>query len=216
MGKGTGKLCGKNLNYIIISNNTARQLGITPYVYSVSFDVSRQDEPEIKRKLQELLAEWNQETESYTSYYLTAKSDILAEEKSYILAVRVVMGVFNGVLMLFAVLGYCNTVVTGIVERRVEFAIMRSIGMTGKQLKEMLIWEGIFYSCCVEGLLISLGNAVLMMTGIVMRRNMLYFAYRFPTIEFLCYFILLLGISVGIPLVVYGGEKIKSNGRWCG
>ena len=86
------------------------------------------------------MAEFNQETESYPQYYLIAKSDILAEERSYILAVRVVTGIFNGVLVLFAVLGYCNIVITGIIERQAEFAIMRSVGMTRKQLKEMLIW----------------------------------------------------------------------------
>lgn len=196
---------GKNLNYIIISNATAEQLGITPHVYSVSFDVNPQQEPEIKRKLQELLAGWNQETESYTSYYLTAKSDILAEEQSYILAVKVVMGVFNGVLMLFAVLGYCNIVITGILERRMEFAIMRSIGMTRKQLKKMLIWEGVFYSCCILGLLVSLGNVVLFVTGILMSRNTLYFVFHFPALELLCFLILLFGISIGIPLAAYGG-----------
>lgn len=202
---------GKNLNYIIISNNTARQLGVTPYVYSVSFDVSPQEEPEIKRKLQELLAEWNQETEGYTSYYLTAKSDILAEEQSYILAVKVVMGVFNGVLMLFAVLGYCNIVITGMVERRMEFAIMRSVGMTRKQLKEMLIWEGVFYSCCTMGLLLSLGNVILIVTGFIMRNNTSYFTYHFPALAFLCFLILLIGISIGIPLVAYGYESKEST-----
>lgn len=201
---------GKNLNYIIISNNTAEQLGITPYLYSVSFDVGPQEEPEIKRKLQELLAEWNQETEGYTSYYLTAKSDILAEEQSYILAVKVVMGVFNGVLMLFAVLGYCNIVITGMVERRMEFAIMRSIGMTRKQLKEMLIWEGVFYSCCTMGVLLSLGNVILMVTGSIMRKNILYFTYRFPTLVFWGFLILLLGISIGMPLAAYSSESKES------
>ncbi|MCH5344851.1 MAG: ABC transporter permease [Acetatifactor sp.] len=201
---------GKNLNYIIINNNTARQLGITPYVYSISLDVSKQDEPEIKRKLQELLAEWNQGTESYTSYYLTAKSDLLAEEQSYIQAVRVVMGVFNGVLMLFAFLGYCNTVITGMVERRMEFAIMRSVGMTRKQLKEMLIWEGVFYSCCIMGLLFSLGNAILIILEFIVRKNILYFSYHFPALELLCFLILLLGISIVIPLAAYCGESTKS------
>lgn len=201
---------GKNLNYIIISNNTAKQLEITPYIYSIAFNTSQQGEPEIKRKLQGILAEFNQETESYPQYYLIAKSDILAEERSYILAVRVVMGIFNGVLVLFAVLGYCNIVITGIIERRMEFAIMRSVGMTRKQLKEMLIWEGIFYCCCITGLSLSLGNTILITTGAIMRKNIRYFTYNFPMSALLCFLILLLVISIGIPLAAYSGEGKRS------
>lgn len=193
---------GKNLNYIIISSANAERLEMTPFVYSVIFDVSQQDEPEMKRKLQELLASWNQETEGYVSYYLTAKSDILAEEQSYIQAARMVMGVFQGALIVFAVLGYCNMVITGMVERRMEFAIMRSVGMTRKQLKKMLIWEGVFYSGCIMGALISLGNVVLFVTGSLMRQNISYFVFHFPVQE-LCYFLILLfGISMGIPLLI--------------
>ncbi len=201
---------GKNLNYIIISNNMASQLGITPYTYAVAFDVSKEEEPEIKRKLQGVLAEFNQETENYAKYYLTAKSDILAVEQSYILAVRVVMGVFNGVLMLFAVLGYCNIVITEMVERRMEFAIMRSVGMTRRQLKEMLIWEGVFYSGCIVGLLLSLGSVILNVTGIIMRKQISYFTYHFPLSAVLCFLILLLGICIGIPLAVYSSERKES------
>lgn len=200
---------GKNLNYIIISDYTAGQLGIVPYTYSVSFDVNSRKEPEIKRKLQNILAQLNQETEYYTPYYLISKSEILAEEQSYILAVRGAMGVLNGVLMLFAILGYGSTVMAGLLERQTEFTIMRSIGMTRKQLRQMLMWEGIFYSGCTGGLLLSVGNIILIVAEIAIHRNISYFTYYFPIFEFLCCFTLILGISIGIPFVVYDSEKCR-------
>lgn len=202
---------GSNLNYIVLSEATAGRLGMTPYVYSVSFDVNRKEEPEIKRKLQNLLAEWNQGDSGYSSYYLTARSDILAEEQGYILAVRVVMGVFDGMLMLFAILGYSNIVIMGMVERRTEFTIMRSLGMTRKQLKKMLIWEGVFYSCCVIGLLFCFGNVILIAIGSVMSKNVLYFTYQFPMLEWLVFLVLLLCISIGIPLAVYKKQSSTAD-----
>ena len=39
-----------------------------------------------------------------------------------------------------------------------EFAIMRSVEMTRKQLKEMLIWEGVFYSKLYYGVIIKPGE----------------------------------------------------------
>ncbi len=200
---------GKNLNYIIISEHTAGQLGIDPYVYSVSFNVGRWEEPEIKAKLQDILAGFNREAERYTAYYLVAKSDILAEEQSYILAVRGVMGFFNGALLLFAVLGYGNMVLAGLLERQREFVILRCIGMTGKQLRRMLIWEGIFYSCCIKGLLLSLGNVILMMTGMIMRRNTSYFVYLFRRLNFCVILFCSWGLALGARLLYMAVEDVN-------
>lgn len=48
------------------------------------------------------------------------------------------------VIALIGVLNYINTVLTGVITRRIEFALLESIGMTKKQLKKMLIYEGLY------------------------------------------------------------------------
>ncbi|GGF61392.1 efflux ABC transporter permease [Paenibacillus albidus] len=48
------------------------------------------------------------------------------------------------VIALIGVLNYVNTVLTGVISRRNEFAVLESIGMTKKQLKRMLIYEGLY------------------------------------------------------------------------
>ncbi|MFR2606481.1 MAG: FtsX-like permease family protein [Waltera sp.] len=35
---------------------------------------------------------------------------------------------------------------TGILSRRREFAVLQAVGMTNRQLKTMLIYEGLFYA----------------------------------------------------------------------
>ncbi len=47
---------------------------------------------------------------------------------------------------LVGVLKFFNAVLTGILTRRREFAVLQSIGMTGKQLKRMLVYEGLLYA----------------------------------------------------------------------
>ncbi len=50
------------------------------------------------------------------------------------------------VIALVGVLNFINSMVTAIVARRREFAMIQSVGMTKKQLCRMLVYEGLFYA----------------------------------------------------------------------
>lgn len=55
-------------------------------------------------------------------------------------------GVLCFVVAVIGILNFLNAILTGIITRRREFAMLQSIGMTGKQLKTMLVWEGLLYA----------------------------------------------------------------------
>ncbi|WP_170948008.1 FtsX-like permease family protein [Paenibacillus sp. 7516] len=48
------------------------------------------------------------------------------------------------VIAMIGILNYINTVLTGVISRRNEFAILESIGMTKKQAKKVLVYEGFY------------------------------------------------------------------------
>ncbi|MEC0167193.1 FtsX-like permease family protein [Paenibacillus graminis] len=48
------------------------------------------------------------------------------------------------IIALIGVLNYINTVITGVITRKNEFALLESIGMTKRQLKKVLVYEGLF------------------------------------------------------------------------
>ena len=50
------------------------------------------------------------------------------------------------ILALIGILNFINTMVTSVLSRRQEFAMMEAVGMTGRQLKQMLCFEGGFYA----------------------------------------------------------------------
>ena len=50
------------------------------------------------------------------------------------------------VIALVGVLNFVNSMVTAIVSRKREFAVIQSVGMTKKQLCRMLAYEGLFYA----------------------------------------------------------------------
>lgn len=52
-------------------------------------------------------------------------------------------GALSVILALIGILNFINAIVTGIYARKREFAMMQAVGMTGRQLKAMLIWESV-------------------------------------------------------------------------
>ena len=55
-------------------------------------------------------------------------------------------GALSFIVGLVGVLNFFNAILTGITVRKREFAVLQSIGMTGKQLKTMLVYEGLLYA----------------------------------------------------------------------
>ncbi len=53
-------------------------------------------------------------------------------------------GVTSLIIGAIGILNFINAMLTSIISRRREFAMLQSIGMTNKQLNKMLILEGVF------------------------------------------------------------------------
>ena len=60
-------------------------------------------------------------------------------------------GALSFIVGLVGVLNFFNAILTGILARKRELAVLQSIGMTGKQLKTMLVYEGLFYALLHSG-----------------------------------------------------------------
>ena len=80
---------------------------------------------------------------------------------------------------LVGILNFFNAILTGILTRRREFAVLQSIGMTGSQLKEMLISEGLLYTLGAVALSLGLTAALGPLTGSVLENLFWFFDYRF-------------------------------------
>ena len=55
-------------------------------------------------------------------------------------------GILCAIIGLVGLLNFFNAMMTGILSRRREFAVLQAVGMTNRQLKTMLIYEGLFYA----------------------------------------------------------------------
>ena len=50
------------------------------------------------------------------------------------------------IIALVGVLNFVNSMITAIVSRKREFAMIQSVGMTKRQLRRMLVYEGLYYA----------------------------------------------------------------------
>lgn len=140
------------------------------------------------------------------------KIDTLQEMKDYIVSNRLVLGALCAVLLLMGIVNYMDVTITGLMVRKKEFAVMESIGLTRRQLKKMLILEGIFYSLIISILTGVLGGGVFFLIGRLMRQKMEYFVIQYPIVEFAGCVITLFLSCIAIVLFLYwkyGEESIS-------
>ncbi len=110
-----------------------------------------------------------------------------------------------GIVLILAVIGvmnYVNTSVGNIQSRRKEISIMESVGMSERQVRKMLMWEGIFYTGGVMFLTLTVGLGITY--AIYQSMNYMGAAFWFPVVPFLIACVLLLTVCIAVPLLAYG------------
>lgn len=123
---------------------------------------------------------------------------------------RLVGGVLCAILALIGILNFVNSMTTSILSRHKELAMLQSVGMTGRQVKRMLMYEGIGYSAL--GFFCSLILSALGSLTVVrmMGAKLSYFTWYFTlTPVFLCIIPLIL-ITAFVPLVCYNKMAQKT------
>ncbi len=80
---------------------------------------------------------------------------------------------------------------------------MQSIGMTDKQLRKMVVFEGLYYAAAT--IIVSLVLGILFSYGVIggVVGNLWFFSYKFTIIPLLMAYPALLVLSVIIPYVAF-------------
>lgn len=112
-------------------------------------------------------------------------------------------GVLSLIVGLVGALNFVNAVLTGILARRREFAVLQAVGMTGKQLKIMLVWEGLCYT--LLSLLAALGLTVCLgpLVGAAASDFFWFFTYRLTITPILLLLPVFLLLGLVVPLITY-------------
>ncbi|ULO08314.1 FtsX-like permease family protein [Paenibacillus sp. 19GGS1-52] len=107
------------------------------------------------------------------------------------------------VIALIGVLNYINTVLTGVISRRNEFAILESIGMTKKQLKKMLVYEGLYNVLLTVAITSTLGVLITYSISKNITGIMAFTVFHMSWLPFILVIPILLVIAYTVTLSAY-------------
>lgn len=130
----------------------------------------------------------------YPNVIIKSRQDYINQMDRFILTLKVVGFSLSGILGLIGILNFTNMMATSIMIRKREFAILQSIGMTKKQLKKMLMFEGLYVM--MIAIIASLGLSLII--NVMMTHVMLKF--YMPLVIMMALFTCIVMV---IPVIVY-------------
>lgn len=120
----------------------------------------------------------------------------LKEIKKAVYAIAVFIGIF-------ALINLSNTLMTSLIARRQEFGVLRSIGMSDKQVSEMLRAEAFHYVLATMAVTLTIGTVL----GYILCRTFSQIGllgklnYTFPLLPMLIFFAALVVIALGYSVL---------------
>lgn len=136
-------------------------------------------------------------------YDYESKATYVEEFESFRSMFLMLGGALSFIVGLVGVLNFFNAILTGIISRRREFAMLQSVGMTGRQLKTMLVCEGLFYALGAIVFALVLFALTGPLAADVLGGMFWFFTYRFTVSAILVLSPLFALLGCVLPLVVY-------------
>ena len=141
--------------------------------------------------------------------YVT-KDSLRQEFEGMVTIVATIGIVLAAVIALIGILNFVNAIITGIISRRREFAMLQSIGMTGDQLRKTLICEGISYIAIAGAISFILGSLLSWLILRALNNVILFFEYRFRILPFVVMLPILMLVAAFTPSMAYKSLSKKS------
>ncbi|MCI8329676.1 MAG: ABC transporter permease, partial [Oscillibacter sp.] len=156
---------------------------------------------EAEADMEAFLAEYTQSVQPLYDY--ESRATYVAEFEGFRGMFLTMGGVLSLIIGLVGVLNFINAVLTGILTRKRELAVLQSVGMTGKQLKTMLVYEGLYYT--LLALLVSLVMTVCLgpLVGGAVGDIFWFFTYRLTVAPIVMILPVFLALGALVPLLTY-------------
>lgn len=181
---------------LYVSNSKMKELVKEPMVYSVSFDTDDRDEAAVLETLKEKF-----KTDHEIS--IESKLEIAQQFQSSKTMLHILGAGMSVVLALIGILNFVNVMLTGVTVRKHEFAVMESIGLTSRQLRKMLLYEGLAYSVISCGLVTVAGNGISYGLFKMFQQQADYAIFTFPMIPFVVSIIMVIAVCLLVPMLAY-------------
>lgn len=157
--------------------------------------------PDKAGAVEQMVAAYTEQSDSNLIY--RSKQHYEEEFQGFVRMYHIVGAALSGILGLIGILNFASVIVTGIFARRQEFAMMQAVGMTGKQLKGTLVWEGLLYALISLIMVLTLGSLATWAIVQAVAGEIWFFTYHFSITPVLLCAVPLLLITWLIPELAY-------------
>ena len=194
----------------ILNAETFKEHSGTDSIMYYAFDMEEATEEGVQYtdRMESFLADYTENVDSRFDY--ESKATYAAQFEEHRSMYIISGGVLSFIVGLVGVLNFANVIVTGILSRKRELAVMQSVGMTGKQLKSMLVMEGLYYGLLAVAASLFLAVATMPVAPEVMNGIVWFFTYRFTLWPILAVAPIFALLGVLIPLEAYRFMAKKS------
>lgn len=188
---------------LIVSQDYLESLGKQLYTLNLNIKYRETYDETTEGKIRELI-----EDSSYSSDLLLESKlenmQTIQDSQGNMMEIGTVISLL---LLLVGTLNYGNTMAASIQSRKLTFAIMESLGMSGKQMRKLLVREGMLYAffsivvTLTAGTLITyIGFQAVNYTGI---------PFSVPVLPLVCGGVLIVILCIGVPLLFY--RRLRGN-----
>lgn len=181
---------------VLISNVLMREWFNEPLVSKINLDVSGDYEQNALIALKQVIGK---------DYEISLRSKMESMEE--LNSAKTVLFVLGGgialVIALIGILNFVNVMSVSVMVRKRELAALESIGMSCKQIKKLLICEGLGYAVITLIFVLSAGNAVTYGIFKLFQQQVSYAAFTYPYIPAAVIIIVIMAVCLITPERIY-------------
>ncbi|AJE52365.1 MULTISPECIES: ABC transporter permease [Paenibacillus] len=175
-----------------------------PVIMSYAFNVSDSKE----KTMENFIKNYTEIKEPVMDY--RSKSTVIAELSGMQKTILMIGGTLSIIIGVIGIVNFANALLTSILTRHQEFAILQSIGMTNKQLKTMLVYEGMYYVLGTSICSILLGSLLSVLIAKPLSAQIWFMSYKFIIWPLILMLPVLLVLGICLPLAIYSLSDRKT------
>lgn len=183
---------------VFVSESFMKNIDCDSNVCSVAFNADKdnllQAEDTVKKLAKNLTS---------ASYRLYIKSEVRQGFEDDMMSMRIIGNSISAFLLTIGMLNFVNIMMTGIYSRRREFAVMQSIGVTVKQIRKLLSFEGLYYAFMTAVLVLTVGSGILFAESKVISTVVDYAVFRYPILPLTVLLVSICILCLAIPFIIY-------------
>lgn len=182
---------------VYISEDVIREIADTPAVYEIKLDIEESARAQALNAVRNLVADNDK-------IILYSDIAIRLEAETIVSTLTIIGSCISAILWLIGILNFINVIITGILARQREFALLECVGESKKQMKRELTLEGAGYAVITFILVGILGSAIIYECFLWMSSQLDYMDFAFPAASLLIMLITVFSICLFVPGRIYG------------